>query len=164
MRMRGLYHACKTAFLVSSQMRLIHGLGTSKIRLNGGSVPVTRTQGVLKGSFLVKNATGAFSSMQTRCRTKTSCVNYKPFHFAAAGRGLDPVLKLRNCHSVMRRVGTRNVRLPVMTVNNVALRSVPTVVRANIANVTLDNAVLQTTGPIRRAGGVIGRLGVGGRR
>lgn len=156
MHLRNLYGSCKTAFIVSSRIRLIGGVRTSKIRLKGGSVPMTRTQKVLKGRFVVKNATGAFSSMGVRCGTKTSCVNYNPFHFAAAGGSLSPILKLRNCHSVVLRVGRTGVRLPVITVKKVALRSVPSVVRAKVANVTLDKAVLQTGSPMTRAGQVVG--------
>lgn len=131
----------------------------SNIRLNGGSVPVTRTHGVLNSSFVVNNATGAFRSIGTRCRTNTSCVNYNPFHFAAAGRGLSPVLNLRKCQRVVRGVGTRGVSVPVITVNNVAGRSVPRVVGAKIGNVTLDNYVLGTGRPTTRARSVVRVVG-----
>lgn len=156
LRLGPLYGRRRTVLVLSSRIRLTGGLRISNIRLKGGSVPVSRTERVLKRTFVVNNATGAFRSILLRCHTKTSCLNVNPFHFAAAGRGLDPILNLRNCISVLTRVRRTRVRLPMMTVKKVACRSVPTVLHAKIGNVTLSKAVLQTGSPMRRAEEVLG--------
>lgn len=155
LRLGPLYGRRRTVLILSSRIRLTQGLRISNIRLNGGSVPVSRTHRVLKRTFVVNNATGAFRSIMRRCHTNTSCLNVNPFQFAAAGGGLDPMLKLRNCSSVLSRVGRTGVRVPMMTVKKVACRSVPTVLRAKMGKVTLSKAVLKTSGPMRRAHEVV---------
>lgn len=65
------------------------------------------------------------------------------------------MLKLRKCATVVRQVRRGSVRLPVMTVNKVAVTSVPTIVRAKMDKVTLSNAMLRTSDPTSRVGEVV---------
>ena len=135
----------RAVLVVNDAPQLAVAIGADGVHLGQADMPPIEARRIIGDGAVIGSTANTFEQIAARNDGETDYVGLGPFRFTTTKKNLSPVLGTEGYRTILGRMRTENIPLPVVAIGGIELPDIPQIMRTGVDGIALSGAPATTT-------------------
>ena len=131
----------RAVLVVNDAPQLAVAIGADGVHLGQADMPP------IEARRIIGSTANTFEQIAARNDGETDYVGLGPFRFTTTKKNLSPVLGTEGYRTILGRMRTENIPLPVVAIGGIELPDIPQIMRTGVDGIALSGAIARADSP-----------------
>ena len=137
----------RAVLVVNDAPQLAVAIGADGVHLGQADMPPIEARRIIGDGAVIGSTANTFEQIAARNDGETDYVGLGPFRFTTTKKNLSPVLGTEGYRTILGRMRTENIPLPVVAIGGIELPDIPQVMRTGVDGIALSGAIARADSP-----------------
>lgn len=137
----------RAVLVVNDAPQLAVAIGADGVHLGQADMPPIEARRIIGDGAVIGSTANTFEQIAARNDGETDYVGLGPFRFTTTKKNLSPVLGTEGYRTILGRMRTENIPLPVVAIGGIELPDIPQIMRTGIDGIALSGAIARADSP-----------------
>ena len=137
----------KRRAVVNDAPQLAVAIGADGVHLGQADMPPIEARRIIGDGAVIGSTANTFEQIAARNDGETDYVGLGPFRFTTTKKNLSPVLGTEGYRTILGRMRTENIPLPVVAIGGIELPDIPQIMRTGVDGIALSGAIARADSP-----------------
>ena len=133
--------------VVNDAPQLAVAIGADGVHLGQADMPPIEARRIIGDGAVIGSTANTFEQIAARNDGETDYVGLGPFRFTTTKKNLSPVLGTEGYRTILGRMRTENIPLPVVAIGGIELPDIPQIMRTGVDGIALSGAIARADSP-----------------
>ena len=135
----------RAVLVVNDAPQLAVAIGADGVHLGQADMPPIEARRIIGDGAVIGSTANTFEQIAARNDGETDYVGLGPFRFTTTKKNLSPVLGTEGYRTILGRMRTENIPLPVVAIGGIELPDIPQIMRTGVDGIALADSPATTT-------------------
>ena len=131
----------RAVLVVNDAPQLAVAIGADGVHLGQADMPPIEARRIIGDGAVIGSTANTFEQIAARNDGETDYVGLGPFRFTTTKKNLSPVLGTEGYRTILGRMRTENIPLPVVAIGGIELPDIPQIMRTGVDGIALSGAI-----------------------
>ena len=132
----------RAVLVVNDAPQLAVAIGADGVHLGQADMPPIEARRIIGDGAVIGSTANTFEQIAARNDGETDYVGLGPFRFTTTKKNLSPVLGTEGYRTILGRMRTENIPLPVVAIGGIELPDIPQIMRTGVDGIALSGAIV----------------------
>lgn len=137
----------RAVLVVNDAPQLAVEIGADGVHLGQADMPPIEARRIIGDGAVIGSTANTFEQIAARNDGETDYVGLGPFRFTTTKKNLSPVLGTEGFRTILGRMRTENIPLPVVAIGGIELPDIPQIMRTGVDGIALSGAIARADSP-----------------
>lgn len=137
----------RAVLVVNDAPQLAVAIGADGVHLGQADMPPIEARRIIGDGAVIGSTANTFEQIAARNDGETDYVGLGPFRFTTTKKNLSPVLGTEGYRTILGRMRTENIPLPVVAIGGIELPDIPQIMRTGVDGIALSGAIARADSP-----------------
>ena len=137
----------RAVLVVNDAPQLAVAIGADGVHLGQADMPPIEARWIIGDGAVIGSTANTFEQIAARNDGETDYVGLGPFRFTTTKKNLSPVLGTEGYRTILGRMRTENIPLPVVAIGGIELPDIPQIMRTGVDGIALSGAIARADSP-----------------
>ena len=137
----------RAVLVVNDAPQLAAAIGADGVHLGQADMPPIEARRIIGDGAVIGSTANTFEQIAARNDGETDYVGLGPFRFTTTKKNLSPVLGTEGYRTILGRMRTENIPLPVVAIGGIELPDIPQIMRTGVDGIALSGAIARADSP-----------------
>ena len=137
----------RAVLVVNDAPQLAVAIGADGVHLGQADMPPIEARRIIGDGAVIGSTANTFEQIAARNDGETDYVGLGPFRFTTTKKNLSPVLGTEGYRTILGRMRTENIPLPVVASGGLELPDIPQIMRTGVDGIALSGAIARADSP-----------------
>ena len=137
----------RAVLVVNDAPQLAAAIGADGVHLGQADMPPIEARRIIGDGAVIGSTANTFEQIAARNDGETDYVGLGPFRFTTTKKNLSPVLGAEGYRTILGRMRTENIPLPVVAIGGIELPDIPQIMRTGVDGIALSGAIARADSP-----------------
>ena len=137
----------RAVLVVNDAPQLAAAIGADGVHLGQADMPPIEARRIIGDGAVIGSTANTFEQIAARNDGETDYVGLGPFRFTTTKKNLSPVLGAEGYRTILGRMRTANIPLPVVAIGGIELPDIPQIMRTGVDGIALSGAIARADSP-----------------
>jgi len=137
----------RAVLVVNDAPQLAAAIGADGVHLGQADMPPIEARWIIGDGAVIGSTANTFEQIAARNDGETDYVGLGPFRFTTTKKNLSPVLGTEGYRTILGRMRTENIPLPVVAIGGIELPDIPQIMRTGVDGIALSGAIVRADSP-----------------
>ena len=137
----------RAVLVVNDAPQLAVAIGADGVHLGQADMPPIEARRIIGDGAVIGSTANTFEQIAARNDGETDYVGLGPFRFTTTKKNLSPVLGTEGYRTILGRMRTENIPLPVVAIGGIELPDIPQIMRTGVDGIPLSGAIARADSP-----------------
>ena len=137
----------RAVLVVNDAPQLAAAIGADGVHLGQADMPPIEARRIIGDGAVIGSTANTFEQIAARNDGETDYVGLGPFRFTPTKKNLSPVLGAEGYRTILGRMRTENIPLPVVAIGGIELPDIPQIMRTGVDGIALSGAIARADSP-----------------
>lgn len=137
----------RAVLVVNDAPQLAAAIGADGVHLGQADMPPIEARWIIGDGAVIGSTANTFEQIAARNDGETDYVGLGPFRFTTTKKNLSPVLGTEGYRTILGRMRTENIPLPVVAIGGIELPDIPQIMRTGVDGIALSGAIARADSP-----------------
>ena len=137
----------RAVLVVNDAPQLAVAIGADGVHLGQADMPPIEARRIIGDGAVIGSTANTFEQIVARNDGETDYVGLGPFRFTTTKKNLSPVLGTEGYRTILGRMRTENIPLPVVAIGGIELPDIPQIMRTGVDGIALSGAIARADLP-----------------
>ena len=137
----------RAVLVVNDAPQLAVAIGADGVHLGQADMPPIEARRIIGDGAVIGSTANTFEQIAARNDGETDYVGLGPFRFTTTKKNLSPVLGTEGYRTILGRMRTENIPLPVVAIGGIELPDIPQIMRTGVDGIALSGAIARAESP-----------------
>ena len=137
----------RAVLVVNDAPQLAVAIGADGVHLGQADMPPIEARRIIGDGAVIGSTANTFEQIAARNDGETDYVGLGPFRFTTTKKNLSPVLGTEGYRTILGRMRTENIPLPVVAIGGIELPEIPQILRTGVDGIALSGAIARADSP-----------------
>ena len=137
----------RAVLVVNDAPQLAVAIGADGVHLGQADMPPIEARRIIGDGAVIGSTANTFEQIAARNDGETDYVGLGPFRFTTTKKNLSPVLGTESYRTILGRMRTENIPLPVVAIGGIELPDIPQIMRTGVDGIALSGAIARADSP-----------------
>lgn len=137
----------RAVLVVNDAPQLAVAIGADGVHLGQADMPPIEARRIIGDGAVIGSTANTFEQIAARNDGETDYVGLGPFRFTTTKKNLSPVLGTEGYRTILGRMRTENIPLPVVAIGGIELPNIPQIMRTGVDGIALSGAIARADSP-----------------
>ncbi|WP_101573479.1 thiamine phosphate synthase [Alistipes sp. cv1] len=137
----------RAVLVVNDAPQLAVAIGADGVHLGQADMPPIEARRIIGDGAVIGSTANTFEQIVARNDGETDYVGLGPFRFTTTKKNLSPVLGTEGYRTILGRMRTENIPLPVVAIGGIELPDIPQIMRTGVDGIALSGAIARADSP-----------------
>lgn len=137
----------RAVLVVNDAPQLAFAIGADGVHLGQADMPPIEARRIIGDGAVIGSTANTFEQIAARNDGETDYVGLGPFRFTTTKKNLSPVLGTEGYRTILGRMRTENIPLPVVAIGGIELPDIPQIMRTGVDGIALSGAIARADSP-----------------
>ena len=137
----------RAVLVVNDAPQLAVAIGADGVHLGQADMPPIEARRIIGDGAVIGSTAKTFEQIAARNDGETDYVGLGPFRFTTTKKNLSPVLGTEGYRTILGRMRTENIPLPVVAIGGIELPDIPQIMRTGVDGIALSGAIARADSP-----------------
>ena len=137
----------RAVLVVNDAPQLAVAIGADGVHLGQADMPPSEARRIIGDGAVIGSTANTFEQIAARNDGETDYVGLGPFRFTTTKKNLSPVLGTEGYRTILGRMRTENIPLPVVAIGGIELPDIPQIMRTGVDGIALSGAIARADSP-----------------
>jgi len=137
----------RAVLVVNDAPQLAVEIGADGVHLGQADMPPIEARRIIGDGAVIGSTANTFEQIAARNDGETDYVGLGPFRFTTTKKNLSPVLGTEGYRTILGRMRTENIPLPVVAIGGIELPDIPQIMRTGVDGIALSGAIARADSP-----------------
>lgn len=138
-------------FIVDDDVYLAKKIGADGVHLGKSDMPISEARQILGQSYIIGATVNTFEDIErAMANSRPDYFGCGPFRYTSTKKNLSPILGYEGYRDIIRRMGDRNIDIPLVAIGGIAKEDIPELLRCGVEGIALSGSVINATDPIQQ--------------
>ena len=137
----------RAVLVVNDAPQLAAAIGADGVHLGQADMPPIEARRIIGDGAVIGSTANTFEQIAARNDGETDYVGLGPFRFTTTKKNLSPVLGAEGYRTILGRMLTENIPLPVVAIGGIELPDIPQIMRTGVDGIALSGAIARADSP-----------------
>ena len=137
----------RAVLVVNDAPQLAVAIGADGVHLGQADMPPIEARRIIGDGAVIGSTANTFEQIAARNDGETDYVGLGPFRFTTTKTHLSPVLGTEGYRTILGRMRTENIPLPVVAIGGIELPDIPQIMRTGVDGIALSGAIARADSP-----------------
>lgn len=137
----------RAVLVVNDAPQLAVAIGADGVHLGQADMPPIEARWIIGDGAVIGSTANTFEQIAARNDGETDYVGLGPFRFTTTKKNLSPVLGTEGYRTILGRMRTENIPLPVVAIGGIELSDIPQIMRTGVDGIALSGAIARADSP-----------------
>ena len=137
----------RAVLVVNDAPQLAAAIGADCVHLGQADMPPIEARRIIGDGAVIGSTANTFEQIAARNDGETDYVGLGPFRFTTTKKNLSPVLGAEGYRTILGRMRTENIPLPVVAIGGIELPDIPQIMRTGVDGIALSGAIARADSP-----------------
>ena len=137
----------RAVLVVNDAPQLAVAIGADGVHLGQADMPPIEARRIIGDGAVIGSTANTFEDIAARNDGETDYVGLGPFRFTTTTKNLSPVLGTEGYRTILGRMRTENIPLPVVAIGGIELPDIPQIMRTGVDGIALSGAIARADSP-----------------
>ena len=137
----------RAVLVVNDAPQLAVAIGADGVPLGQADMPPIEARRIIGDGAVIGSTANTFEQIAARNDGETDYVGLGPFRFTTTKKNLSPVLGTEGYRTILGRMRTENIPLPVVAIGGIELPDIPQIMRTGVDGIALSGAIARADSP-----------------
>ena len=137
----------RAVLVVNDAPQLAVAIGADGVHLGQADMPPIEARRIIGDGAVIGSTANTFEQIAARNDGETDYVGLGPFRFTTTKKNLSPVLGTEGYRTILGRMRTENIPLPVVAIGGSELPDIPQIMRTGVDGIALSGAIARADSP-----------------
>ena len=137
----------RAVLVVHDAPQLAAAIGADGVHLGQADMPPIEARRIIGDGAVIGSTANTFEQIAARNDGETDYVGLGPFRFTTTKKNLSPVLGAEGYRTILGRMRTENIPLPVVAIGGIELPDIPQIMRTGVDGIALSGAIARADSP-----------------
>ena len=137
----------RAVLVVNDAPQLAVAIGADGVHLGQADMPPIEARRIIGDVAVIGSPANTFEQIAARNDGETDYVGLGPFRFTTTKKNLSPVLGTEGYRTILGRMRTENIPLPVVAIGGIELPDIPQIMRTGVDGIALSGAIARADSP-----------------
>ena len=137
----------RAVLVVNDAPQLAVAIGADGVHLGQADMPPIEARRIIGDGAVIGSTANTFEQIAARNDGETDYVGLGPFRFTTTKKNLSPVLGTEGYRTILGRMRTENIPLPVVAIGGIGLPDIPQIMRTGVDGIALSGAIARADSP-----------------
>ena len=137
----------RAVLVVNDAPQLAVAIGADGVHLGQADMPPIEARRIIGDGAVIGSTANTFEQIAARNDGETDYVGLGPFRFTTPKKNLSPVLGTEGYRTILGRMRTENIPLPVVAIGGIELPDIPQIMRTGVDGIALSGAIARADSP-----------------
>ena len=137
----------RAVLVVNDAPQLAAAIGADGVHLGQADMPPIEARRIIGDGAVIGSTANTFEQIAARNDGETDYVGLGPFRFTTTKKNLSPVLGAEGYRTILGRMRTENIPLPVVAIGGIELPDIPQIMRTRVDGIALSGAIARADSP-----------------
>ena len=137
----------RAVLVVTDAPQLAVAIGADGVHLGQADMPPIEARRIIGDGAVIGSTANTFEQIAARNDGETDYVGLGPFRFTTTKKNLSPVLGTEGYRTILGRMRTENIPLPVVAIGGIELPDIPQIMRTGVDGIALSGAIARADSP-----------------
>ena len=137
----------RAVLVVNDAPQLAVAIGADGVHLGQADMPPIEARRIIGDGAVIGSTANTFEQIAARNDGETDYVGLGPFRFTTTKKTLSPVLGTEGYRTILGRMRTENIPLPVVAIGGIELPDIPQIMRTGVDGIALSGAIARADSP-----------------
>ena len=128
----------RAVLVVNDAPQLAVAIGADGVHLGQADMPPIEARRIIGDGAVIGSTANTFEQIAARNDGETDYVGLGPFRFTTTKKNLSPVLGTEGYRTILGRMRTENIPLPVVAIGGIELPDIPQIMRTGVDGIALS--------------------------
>ena len=138
----------RAVLVVNDAPQLAVAIGADGVHLGQADMPPIEARRIIGDGAVIGSTANTFEQIAARNDGETDYVGLGPFRFTTTKKNLSPVLGTEGYRTILGRMRTENIPLPVVAIGGIELPDIPQIMRTGVDGIALSGAIARADSPV----------------
>lgn len=134
-------------FIIDDYVELAQQLHADGVHLGLKDMPIEQARAVLGEEFLIGGTANTFDDILHQKSAGADYIGLGPFRHTTTKQKLSPLLGLEGYSTLMQRLRTERINIPVVAIGGITHDDIPSLMHAGVNGIALSGAILRADNP-----------------
>lgn len=143
---------CKDAgatFIIDDNVELVKEINADGVHLGKKDMPIAEARRILGPDFIIGGTANTFEDVKSHYESGADYIGCGPFRFTTTKQGLSPILGLDGYHSIVSKMKTEGIDLPIVAIGGITKEDIPDIMQTGVTGIALSGTVLNAEDPVK---------------
>ena len=137
----------RAVLVVNDAPQLAVAIGADGVHLGQADMTPIEARRIIGDGAVIGSTANTFEQIAARNDGETDYVGLGPFRFTTTKKNLSPVLGTEGYRTILGRMRTENIPLPVVAIGGIELPDIPQIMRTGVDGIALSGAIARADSP-----------------
>ena len=137
----------RAVLVVNDAPQLAVAIGADGVHLGQADMPPIEARRIIGDGAVIGSTANTFEQIAARNDGETDYVGLGPFRFTTTKKNPSPVLGTEGYRTILGRMRTENIPLPVVAIGGIELPDIPQIMRTGVDGIALSGAIARADSP-----------------
>ena len=137
----------RAVLVVNDAPQLAAAIGADGVHLGQADMPPIEARWIIGDGAVIGSTANTFEQIAARNDGETDYVGLGPVRFTTTKKNLSPVLGTEGYRTILGRMRTENIPLPVVAIGGIELPDIPQIMRTGVDGIALSGAIARADSP-----------------
>jgi thiamine-phosphate pyrophosphorylase len=134
-------------FVINDNVHLAQQLSADGVHLGMSDMKIEEARLILGSTKIIGGTANTFEDVLQRAEENCDYVGLGPFQFTATKQNLSPILGLEGYRSIIEKIKTKNINVPIYAIGGIVLENVESLVETGIHGIAVSSLITQSENP-----------------
>lgn len=134
-------------FIINDNVHLAKQLDADGVHLGLSDMAIDEARTILGKTKIIGGTANTFEHILQRTAENCDYIGLGPFQFTTTKQNLSPIIGLEGYRSIIEKMKTQNIRIPIYAIGGIALESVESLIETGIHGIAVSGLITHSENP-----------------